>query len=491
MNLPESFVNRMKDMLGDEAEAFLASLHGTHYRGLRINERKKPYGDCKAFDSVTKDWGLRQVPWCQSGFYYAEEARPGKHPYHAAGVYYIQEPSAMAVAEIARIEPGERVLDLCAAPGGKTTQLADALQGKGLLWSNEIVSSRASILSENVERLGIHNAVVSCMDPDSLADRLPAFFTTIVVDTPCSGEGMFRRDEIARKEWSEDNVTMCAKRGQSILDAADKMLTYGGKLVYSTCTFAPVEDEEAVVRFIKSHPEYKIEKVDITPISGASPDDGFLSCGEPGWCEYANYNIAGIENTFRLWPHRLSGEGHYVAVLRKGERTDRSELVKGTTSPQRSVKGNGKALGEAVREFDHFCKENGISIDDIVSTEDERGYELFGDNLYLRPAGAPASAGFKVLRMGLQLGELKKNRFEPSHALAMALLERDARQVVRLPLADEDDRIYRYLRGESISCDSGLKGWCVVTVDGYSCGWGKASNGQLKNHYPKGLRVQG
>ena len=480
MILPEEFVKRMKEMLGDEADAFLDTYNEEHYQSLRFNPLKVTDLSAAA-EGMKERFGLRQVPWCPSGYYYEGDTRPGRHPYHFAGVYYIQEPSAMAVGELACVKPGERVLDLCAAPGGKTSHLAGQMMNRGLLWANEIVPGRATILSQNVERMAITNAVVSNESPDRLASRLSAFFTTVVVDTPCSGEGMFRRDEIARTEWSPDNVKMCSERGRDILDSADRMLMRGGKLVYSTCTFAPDEDEKAVCAFLSEHPEYHVEKVNIEPVKAADKADGWLSKAVNAWGDGEH----DVTDTFRLWPHRLHGEGHYVAVLRKGSE---EELAIVSSDRKKNDKGKDAKIKEAIDLYKSFAKDFLTDKGGELLCDEPERYRLFGDNLYLIPQGMPDIKGLKIERGGLHLGEIKKNRFEPGHAYALALSPDMVK--VNADIASESDDCLKYLKGESISCDPSLRGWCLVSTDGYSLGLGKAVNGNLKNHYPKGLRIK-
>ena len=292
--LPPAFLDRVRQQLGPEYEAFLASYHRPRALGLRLNPLKTDRPPILPFT-------LSPLPWAAYGFWYPSEERPGLHPWHEAGLYYLQEPSAMAPAELLGVEPGLRVLDLCAAPGGKSTQLAAKMRGQGLLVCNEYHPKRAKILSQNVERMAISNALVLQETPERLAKRFPGWFHRVLVDAPCSGEGMFRKEAAALEDWSPELVEMCARRQAGILDAAAELLAPGGRLVYSTCTFAPQEDEGAVAAFLARHPEFEIEVLDVPWFS---PGDGAAG--------------PGLEHTFRLWPHKLRGEGHYAAVLRKG-----------------------------------------------------------------------------------------------------------------------------------------------------------------------------
>lgn len=334
-------------------------------------------------------------------------------------------------------QPGETVCDLCAAPGGKSTQIAGRMKGQGLLLCNEYSPVRAKILSRNIERMGVPNAIVTNEKTGNLAQRLPGFFDRVLVDAPCSGEGMFRKEEAAVTDWSQETVEMCAARQAEILDNAAVLLKPGGRLVYSTCTFAPEEDEQAVAAFLERHPEFVPEEVE------------------------APWFTPGPQGSYRLWPHRLLGEGHFGAVLRKLE-GEEPEIP-----PEKAA-----ALPKA---WDTFAREVGVGLPEGIPL-------TFGNRLYWAPPGTPALRGLRVLRAGLELGELKKDRLEPAHALA--LWGRDFANI--LPLRSQGPEIEKYLHGEVLP--GSFRGWCLVTVDGYSIGWGKGDGNQVKNHYPKGLR---
>lgn len=452
--LPQEFENRMKKMLGEEYPDFAASYDRERFQSLRLNPLK---ADREKFLEQAP-FSLSPVPWAEYGFYYESSEQPGKHPYHDAGVYYIQEPSAMAPAEYLDAEPGEKILDLCAAPGGKSTQIAAKMQGKGILVCNEIHPARAKILSENVERMGIRNAIVLNETPQKLAEHFAEYFDRILVDAPCSGEGMFRKNETACEEWSMENVRLCAERQDEILDCAASMLRPGGRLVYSTCTFAPEENEGSISRFISRHGEFSIVKAEKK--AGMAP-------GNPDWTEAAADHI---EDTLRLFPHKMKGEGHYLAVLEK--EADTSERVGAKGGEERGI-----SPGEC-KAWQEFAGEN-------LKMEPEGIYVAFGAQLYLAPKGTPALKGLKVLRPGLHLGTNKKNRLEPSHALALSLTMEEVRHTWNLPAEGEDIRAY--LSGQAIP-GNGEKGWYLILADGYSIGWGKLSGGMMKNHYPKGLR---
>ena len=447
--LPAAFAERMRESLGAEAEAFFASYGTPRAYGLRCNPLKT---GGKRFEELMP-FSLSHVPWAREGYYYRPQERPGKHYFHEMGLYYIQEPSAMCVAEIADPQPGERVLDLCAAPGGKATQLAGRLGGEGLLVCNEPVQSRAKILSRNIERMGVTNAVVLNHTPQELALRFPAFFDRIVVDAPCSGEGMFHKEEAALAEWSPETPARCAMRQREILSCAAAMLRPGGTLVYSTCTFAPEENEEMVDWLLAEYPGLHPAAIDTEAL-------GVSGGGRLG--------------TARIYPHRQRGEGHFAAKLQKDGVL---RGMPGVPSAGRTEK-KGTAAGEREiwQAYECFAKEHLLEM--------PRGRrEVFGEQLYLVPEEMPDIGRCKVLRPGLHLGTSKKNRFEPSHGLALAL------QASQVRSCFETDEPERYLRGETLSCGAPYEGWTLVTCQGFPMGWGKASRGVMKNHYPKGLRV--
>ncbi|MBO5953694.1 MAG: RsmB/NOP family class I SAM-dependent RNA methyltransferase [Oscillospiraceae bacterium] len=427
--LPQAFLDRMEMQLGQEYPAFLQSLERPRAVALRGNPLK---GKLPKLPFL-----LDSVPWEPQGFYYDPEARPGLHPYHEAGVYYLQEASAMAPVALLEPQPGEWVCDLCAAPGGKTTQIAGRMQGKGFLLCNEINPKRSKILSRNIERMGVANALVTNEHPERLAQRLSGCFDRVLVDAPCSGEGMFRKEEAAVTDWSQETVDMCANRQAEILRSAAMLVRPGGRLVYSTCTFAPEENEGVIRSFLQEHPDFVPEDV-------AAP-----------W-----FTASGT-GMYRMWPHKLLGEGHFAAVLRRIGGSARS-----------AAEHAGERLPHAWADF---AKELDISLPQGVAF-------TFGQSLYWAPAGLPDLRGLKVERPGLELGVLKKGRFEPSHALALWL-----QTCARVQeYGAQSEQIKAYLHGDVVS--SHQKGWCLVTVDGFSLGWGKGDGTVLKNHYPKGLR---
>ncbi len=441
--LPAGFTARMRALLGAEFDAFAACYDAPRAAGLRLNRLKTD-----APPALSR-FSLSAVPWARDGYYFDPDTRPGLCAYHDAGLYYLQEPSAMAPAALLDARPGERVLDLCAAPGGKGTQLASAMDGRGLLVLNEINAKRAQILSSNVERMGVVNALVLNEHPARLAARFAGFFDKILVDAPCSGEGMFRKEPAAAAEWTPETPAICAQRQLEILHSAAAMLRPGGRLVYSTCTFSPEENEGTVSAFLRAHGDFMIEEVPNTPFAP----------GRPAWVKDP---APGLEHTFRLWPHLLAGEGHYAAVLRRA----------GDAPPADTAAEPG---AKPPRELLAFSKDAGAEIP-------EGKLVLFGSCVYLAPQALPRLSGLRVLRAGLQLGQVKKDRFEPAHAWAMQL-KTAARTA---DFAEGADEIGRYLAGQTLPGD--LTGWGLVRVDRLSLGWVKGSNGQLKNHYPKALR---
>lgn len=427
--LPEAFLQRMEAQLGSEYPAFLESLERPRAVALRFNPMK---GERPVLPFVGAP-----VPWEPEGFYYDPQTRPGLHVYHEAGVYYLQEASAMAPVALLDPKPGERICDLCAAPGGKTTQIAGRMLGQGFLVCNEINPKRAKILSRNIERMGVANALVTNEHPETLASRFPGFFDRVLVDAPCSGEGMFRKEEAAVTDWSQETVQMCARRQREILDSAARLVRPGGRLVYSTCTFAPEEDEETVAAFLEAHPEFTPEPVE------------------------APWFVPGENASYRMWPHKLLGEGHFAAVLRKTQ----GESGKVPACP-------GEKCPKA---WESFAKELDITLPEGKAVS-------FGQSLYWAPTELPELNRLKVLRPGLELGTERKGRFEPAHALALWLKT----CAVTESFPPESPEMKAYLHGDVVP--SGKKGWCLVQAGGYAIGWGKGDGSVLKNHYPKGLR---
>ena len=437
---PQEFLEQMRALLGEETAPFFAALDEPHVTSLRLNTARE--GAERAAEPFTE--GI--VPWCPEGRYLKAGVRPGLSPLHAAGAYYIQEASAMAPAMVLSPQPGERVLDLCAAPGGKSSQLALALQGKGVLVANEPEGARARALSGNLERLGVVNAVVTNALPEQLSARWEGFFDKVLVDAPCSGEGMFRRDPDARAQWNPASPAGCAARQANILDHAARMLRPGGRLVYSTCTFNRLENEQTIEAFLARHADFSPEEFSLPGIDASQ-----------GGC-------------LRLFPHRLRGEGHFVACLRRqGEADVRRPAQSERTRPDKAVEGAMRLLTAQVlpawpKRFDSLRP------------------ELSADCLWAVPIDCPPLQGIRVLRQGLRVLRLGRNYVEPDHALAMALKPSEAARVQAL----DDAQAEAFLRGEVLPCE--LSGWVLAVYCGMPLGWGKASGGQLKNHLPKGLR---
>lgn len=448
--LPPAFLKRMQMLLASEYDAFLNEYEKPPRRGLRANLLK-----CGPEELKAAGIALRPTPFCPEGFYLEGEVG-GRHPWHHAGLFYLQEPSAMCVVQALRPEPGMRVLDLCAAPGGKSTQIAARLRGEGLLWSNEIVPKRAAVLVSNLERCGVRNAVVTCETPQRLCAALSGFFDCVLVDAPCSGEGMFRREPRALQEWNESLPTACARRQMEILHAAAGAVREGGVLVYSTCTFSPEENEGVVGRFLSLRPDFEME-----------PAGELGRPAQPGW--------AGVSQQVALARRVLpqdGGEGHFVARLRrKGECPAVYGPIKGAVQP---AAAQTKQLLEAfyTEQFD----------EPLYGEPTEHGGVVF-----LSPRGLPALGGLRVLRAGVPAGRAKNGRFEPEHALFLAASPGAARRVADFPLGSA--QLDAFLRGEEISAPVGTAaGYLSVLAKGHCVGFGKCSGDVIKNHYPKGLR---
>lgn len=477
MNLPIEFEKKMKAFLGNEWDDFLYSYDNNRFQALRFNTLKVQSTEERM--RILKVLGIssdKKVSWADEAYYFDENVRPGKHPYHEMGLYYIQEPSAMSAAELLAPKPGMRVLDLCAAPGGKSTQLATYLGDSGLLVSNEINTQRSRILSQNIERMGIKNAIVTNEDSFVLASHFPGFFNAIQVDAPCSGEGMFRKLPEAIEQWSPENVAICAARQKEILDNAAVMLKPGGVIVYSTCTFSREENEDVIEYFLERHTDFTLEEME------------------------------------RFWPHKVDGEGHFVAKLvRRGcvnefdagydVCEDSCNKVEDTgLKADRKTKKNKNSKNRKNETKPALTKENMKLLSEFLDktiSEDMAAWiknsrlVMFGEQLYRLPDMEVDIKGLKVQRAGLHIGEFKKQRFEPSHSLALALMLNDAKNLVKLTC--DNPQTIVFFNGQSVMLSDEQaaeckKGWALVCVDGYTAGWGKVNGTQVKNHYPKGLR---
>ncbi|AFC28849.1 hypothetical protein PM3016_1945 [Paenibacillus mucilaginosus 3016] len=494
-SLPQAFLLHMKELLGEEYPAFEASYGEDRLYGLRVNPLKISPA---AFRELT-EWELKPIPWAPEGFYYEEGVRPGKHPHYHAGLYYIQEPSAMAPVELLDVQPGHRVLDLCAAPGGKTTQLAGKLQGTGLVAANDIHSERVKALVKNLELNGVREAVVLNEDPAKLQEAFRGYFDRILIDAPCSGEGMFRKEEEMAKAWQEDWTEKYASMQRVLLRQAAVMLKPGGRLVYSTCTFSPEENEQIIAGFLDEHPDFEIAPAPELP--GFAP-------GRPDWVPAGSARAAETAGAARLWPHRLAGEGHFAAALRRREAPEGAAALaaepapearraaRPSAKPQRRAAG-GRPAAKAAAAADprealaRFAGES-LAGEPYGSAE----LVLRGEHVYAAPAGLPVLDGIRVVRPGWYLGSAAKGRFAPSHALAMGLRAEEALR--RVNFTGGDPRAVRYLKGDTLELtpeellraheNVQTKGYTLVCIDGYPAGWAKWQDGLLKNEYPAGWR---
>lgn len=446
----------MKDLLGDDYQAYVDSFEEPRIYGLRVNTLKWTPEQCR---QVYGDF--QPVPWIANGLLYPEERRMAKDPYYYAGLYYLQEPSAMTPASVLPVEPGDKVLDLCAAPGGKSTELGAKLKGQGVLMANDISNSRAKALLKNLELFGVSNICVTSETPEKLASVYPEYFDKILVDAPCSGEGMFRKDADMVKDWLEHGPAYYAPIQKEILYQAVAMLRPGGMMVYSTCTFDKREDEEQILDLLETYTE--MEVVPLPRFAGACDSFGFTGA-------------------IRLFPHKIKGEGHFVVLLRK--KADGQEAKQGKAGKQAKAGKQTKipAVLEKEPELKAFLEKCGIF-------EDPSRFMVREDSIYYLPEGFEPAKGIRYLRTGLLVGTLKKGRFEPSQALAMALSPDTFADCISFNR--EDDRVIRYLKGETISLNEGekpRKGWVLVCVDGFALGFAKGNGMTLKNKYYPGWR---
>lgn len=457
MQLPKMFEERMRQYLGTEFEEFQECLSYPKFSGLRVNTLKITPEELERL----LPYPIKKVPWIENGYYYNSILQPAKHPYYYAGLYYIQEPSAMLPAQALPVQHGERVLDLCAAPGGKSTELAAKLNGTGILVSNDISSSRSQVLLKNIERIGVKNAVVMSEAPEKMVPAFYEYFDKILVDAPCSGEGMFRRESAMIKQWEQAGPEYYVPIQKEILSAAYQMLKPGGMLLYSTCTFSVEENEDQILGMLKEHPDMKV--------CGCRIFEGF-DTGRPDWSgqSMTKEEREQIKKCIRIWPHKVDGEGHFAALLQKEGQSE-------YTIQKDNADNN--PVSESMNEFFRHCH-----------TDLEKLHLCqIKDRIYSLPAGLPPLTGLRVLRSGLLLGEQKKSRFFPSQALASSMKKGEYKNV--LEFSSKSQEAVRYLKGETVILeDDILKGLQLVCVDGYPLGWGQAGKGMLKNKYPAGWR---
>nr|WP_288730359.1 RsmF rRNA methyltransferase first C-terminal domain-containing protein [uncultured Anaerobutyricum sp.] len=484
-DLPQSFLDSMKEILGEDYEAFLTGFDEQRQYGLRVNTLKM---NLEEFERIAP-FHLKKVPWISNGYFYEAEDVPAKHPFYSAGLYYLQEPSAMTPASRLKVQPGERVLDLCAAPGGKATELGAALQGEGLLVANDINTARAKALLRNLELFGISNSFVTNEPPHVLAERFPEFFHKIMVDAPCSGEGMFRKNPAVVDSWQEKGPEYFSKLQREIIVQAADMLLPGGMMFYSTCTFSPLENEKTITHLLKERQD--MEVVPMEDYEGFA--EGLTSYKDEGFDESCKF-------CRRIWPHKMSGEGHFMALLHKKSGAEQ-EIKSDEKASKKSKKAKKKQQTETLssvwwEKCKSLSKEQKAAAEDFFAhvniAYDVGRIDVRGDNLYYLPEPEYDGRGLHFLRNGLFMGEFKKKRFEPSQPFALALRAQDFDQVLDFPA--DDERLQRYLRGETldvsdlINGEKKRKGWQLVMAAGYPLGFGKLVNNNLKNKYPAGWR---
>ncbi len=472
-NLPEQFEKRIKEQLGEEAEAYFSCFSMPKYQGLRVNTKKISVED---FLKISP-FSLRPVPWTTNGFYYDSKEQPAKHPYYYAGLYYLQEPSAMSPAAFLPIEEGDRVLDMCAAPGGKTTELGAKLNGTGILYANDLSQSRARALLKNIELFGITNSVVLSEPPEKLLSKCCGYFDKILIDAPCSGEGMFRKEPSIMHNWEQVGTMFYAEIQRRITVVGAKLLKQGGTMLYSTCTFSPEEDEEAIVHLLEECPYMELIPLPMF--------DGF----DIGHNEWASKPVPHMDYCRRLWPHRIQGEGHFLALLRKKTEEEMAPYLEECKQTGRSTEWWNDLLpnygsypykgAKLTKEAQEFFEKAGTTLD-VSRLEEHDG------RLYYPPDDMADVRGLRILRSGVYLGENKKKRFEPSQPYAVSLTEANCQYGISLPA--DDERIVRFLKGETIALD-GSNGYVLVCCDGFGLGWGKIQNGMCKNKYQVGWRM--
>lgn len=466
----------MERLLGDEYQEYLQCYHKPYYGGIRVNTLKITP---EQFEHLSP-FSINKIPWIYNGYYYDIAEQPARHPYYYAGLYYIQEPSAMTPASLLPIEPGDMVLDICAAPGGKSTELGAKLNGEGMLVSNDISNSRAKALLKNIELLGIRNALVLSEAPNKLADYFPEAFDKILVDAPCSGEGMFRKSPSIIKNWEQYGVDYYNKLQKEIIIFAAKMLKPGGMMIYSTCTFSPEENEGTIAYLLKECPDMHV----IDPLLGAEERsrlgisyEGF-DRGRPEWVDGPEE----LNKCIRLWPHRIDGEGHFIALLQKDSYDNEHNFGR----RGKATNNNNKSINSLSDEAKEFLS-NIVPFSNLDSLDKQGRILIQNNRVYLIPEFYEEMKGLRTLRQGLLLGEMKKKRFEPSQALANALKASDYASLINL--SSKDPKAISYLKCETLTVTTDNPGgWQLISVDGYPLGWGKLTNNTLKNMYLPGWR---
>lgn len=474
MDLPIAYKNNMKELLKEEYDSYLASFEKSRLYGLRVNTGKIT---TERFEEICP-FSIKKIPWTKNGYYYEEGETPSKHPYYYAGLYYLQEPSAMLPAEVLPVEEGDKVLDLCAAPGGKATELGTKLKNSGALLANDISSTRAKGLLKNLELFGLSKILVTGEDVDLFFPEYEEYFDKILLDAPCSGEGMFRKDPSLIQNWLEKGPSYYSTIQKELLSKASMLLKPGGMLLYSTCTFSPEENEEVILSLLEADESFSICSI---------PDcEGFSQ----GRFEYA-HRYPDITKCVRLFPHKINGEGHFVCLLIKKAPDSRTAGKKDFEDSQKAdkqsfgVKKNSVKTEKLPEDFVRFLKQLTFKID-------EKDIFCQNDKLYLLPDDMYVKKGLRYLRTGLLLGECTKDRFTPSQALAMSLKKEQYSSVISL--SAKDNRVIKYLKGETIDSsdmdfDKKLD-WQLVCVEEFPLGWAKLSGGILKNKYYPGWRWQ-
>lgn len=456
--IPEGFKKKMQSVLGDEYPAFIEALETKPaVRGLRANLIKTTPNELLC----SGEFKLEPIDYVDNGFILREERAMGASPYHHSGMVYMQDPGAMATAAALDIQPHWWVADLCAAPGGKSSQIAERLGDEGFLLSNEYVPKRAKIIVGNFERLGVKNAIVTSLDTAKLSEMYEGVFDLVVVDAPCSGEGMFRKSEEAVNDWSEENVSLCAKRQGTILENAKGLVKAGGYLLYSTCTYSPEENEERVADFLRRNPNFRLVKI----------KDEINTRTRPAISRFAN-DTDNIEYSRRFYPHVSDGEGQFVALMQRCENAD----IKQRILYKDEAKPLSKQESAAVSVF----------FKEALTTPPKGRVVKVGDNIVVSGHSCPIPRG-SVFMSGVLLGEIKGSTLVPHHQFFSAYGDLFKNKLL---LTRADERVEKYLAGEEIDDTSSLKGWCAVFFEGASLGGGKASGGKIKNHYPKGLRTR-